>query len=288
MPYGFPSGAGLRDHVSDWLWRNGHNKYAQLRDAGFDRHAIASFYQVLKHGEYGSIDSTAAHHPTFIPIAKAAIAIELLAQEASVDLFPLQRSPSLWYQHLADYYCKPKPARFSLSIITYNYDCTLERYVYGVMRGRHIAGRALAARWKRLNICHVHGSLLPDACDWHSYREYPKVLPRTVEQSSNAIQILPETKDSSGHFKRARQLLSNATDVFFLGFGFNATNLERLGVGVKCGKPSILESKRVFATHKGISKRIWGIESKRIFRDTNLVSRACTVNALMSDYRWYW
>ncbi|HRH39313.1 MAG TPA: hypothetical protein PK760_13265 [Flavobacteriales bacterium] len=49
------------------------------------------------------------------------------------------------------------------------------------------------------------------------------------EMASNMI-VIHEGKDDSEEYSKAFELMSKATRIYFLGFGYGATNLKRLGL----------------------------------------------------------
>lgn len=49
-----------------------------------------------------------------------------------------------------------------------------------------------------------------------------------IKESSKCIKLTPERQKESEEFKQAQKLMHDAERIFFLGFGYDMTNCERL------------------------------------------------------------
>ncbi len=122
-----------------------------------------------------------------------------------------------------------------LTIITFNYDRSLEHYLHTV------AGNSFGkspdectAVVSQIPIIHVHGRLgwLPWQCQGPA-REYcspPEDRWQELRECASLIKIVSEKTDFSQdeEFFRAREAISKAAKLCFLGFGYNRSNTERL------------------------------------------------------------
>ena len=203
--------------------------------------ACYRFVEALRDANPLSIDSWLEHNPTFIEIGKAAIAIALLYKEQKSDLRP-QRN---WYQLLFKRLDGPfeEFQNNKLSIITFNYDRSLEQYLFRAFRYTHSEKSEEECKEKlnQLRILHVYGSL--GRLEWQSDTQLPLVsygnkLDRDrILLSADSIKIIPRPKQEnvvlesvSDEFNEARKLIAGANALYFLGFGYNQTNMERLGI----------------------------------------------------------
>lgn len=163
-------------------------------------------------------------------MGKRAIAFVLKGKEHSGRLF---RPNSVgWYEHLSDCLLSDTDddiERFrenKLSIVTFNYDRTIEHYLHKVVKRRfrlddHTAWQAVS---ETIPIVHVHGMI----------GEYPKVPYDSMAyaEAAESIKIIHEIPDGEGFatsdFKNANALLNQASRVFVFGFGFATVNVDRL------------------------------------------------------------
>ena len=177
----------------------------------------------------------------------------LLKQNEVVDyLFP--PSDSGWYQHLFHHLTNDEGVqgfeKSQISIITYNYDRSLEAYLYEALIARYgvtnIEARDILGK---IPIVHVHGLMgnFPDV-------PYTNIAePDELLNISKEIKIIHEVKESvdgycSPEFEEAHNLLEGAERIFFMGFGFHPDNIRRL----RYFEPDNISGKEVFATIQGL------------------------------------
>ena len=123
-----------------------------------------------------------------------------------------------------------------VSFITYNYDRSLEHFL--VTSLQNTLGLSIEESSKvvmQIPIVHLHGRLgyLPWQNDGRDGREYrAEVDIRSVELCVRHIHVYHEEPDDKRNeeFAKAHSLMSEATNTFFLGFGFGAKNVERLKI----------------------------------------------------------
>jgi hypothetical protein len=137
--------------------------------------------------------------------------------------------------------------RRDIGIITFNYERSLERYLWGRLTatfgGRHPVSEIQAA-FLRLPIVHIYGHLghLPEFGE--PQRSYQPL--RNAQQLAVAIEcmhLLPEIKrnDGAGQRHQAQELLRRATmSVSFLGFAYSDENLEALALTQTLGQKTVL------------------------------------------------
>jgi hypothetical protein len=130
---------------------------------GHERDEVDRFLQTLRHAGYRSVDRFLESNPECMTIGKKAIATILLACEKPENLFPPKATgPSHWYQILSDA-LDPAGGSFAyndLRIITFNYDRSIEHYLFTVLKNRFDLDEATAlAAFRCIPIVHVHGSL---------------------------------------------------------------------------------------------------------------------------------
>jgi hypothetical protein len=234
-PYGFPLGRELRDMIRDRLELLA--QYPMLYGAGVSSREIEALRDVLDSSPYESIDEILGYRPDIADVGRKAIAEALTVSQHHGRLFP----PSGWYRFLfrelglEDGDADVSPA---LSVVTFNYDTSFEHFFqYAVTQSFVGERRAHAMRMiEGIPVLHVHGKL----------EDYYENDAERTDQWVFEGRELPELKlvfdpelSQIPVWQEARELMGAAEHVMFLGFGYGARNLERLGIrelgsDVKC------------------------------------------------------
>jgi hypothetical protein len=145
-----------------------------------------------------------------------------------------RHSEAHWYSALLRQVAPQKTAVYDnqLTIVTFNYDRSLEHFLFEAFRERFGASDEEAASFvTHLKILHVHGRL--GSLPWQESGGFPygdgNSLAR-VREAAAGIRIIHEADGKTEPFNLAREALRQARYVFFLGFGFHRLNVERLGL----------------------------------------------------------
>lgn len=212
--------------------------------------AAAEFRAQLSRSGRLSVDAFLETRPDLMEVGKRSIAGTLIPLEREDKLFD-PSAASQWYPHLfgkmghdLDAFAKNQ-----LSVLTFNYDRSLEHFFVVALSHCYNVSRAIA--WehvKRIPIVHLYGSLGKYSPGHGDGRPYDKELDlEGVNESIAALRILTEDADDSPEFTQAHDLLRNAESVIILGFGFLQRNLERLKLSLV--PPSIT----IYASSYGIT-----------------------------------
>jgi hypothetical protein len=236
VPYGFPTGKGLRDRVCKTLAnpQDTHEPCRLLREQGFDFEHQRQFAENLRDSTHRTLDDFLISRGVFRPIAVHTIACEILQLEkGSIEKV---RSVHDWCTELL----RAIPANRLLDdnpitgVVTFNYDRSFEYAMSVRMSADH--GPSFAAKTEELPMrrpVHVHGAVgdFPDA-------EYGQKITR--ERLSSAAADLKTTGDGT-HVHRsvidAWQLIEQSDSIIFLGFGFHPDDL--LGLDLLSGNERI-------------------------------------------------
>lgn len=240
MPYGFPSGEQLRTKL-----QSPENLGPLQKKFSFDFEDIEAFCAEFRHSQLESIDAFLARRGeqtlpnsrvTFGEIGKAAIALVLIQCEQKEQLFD-SKSDDHWYQYLWRFVANSLEEMSSkdLTIITFNYDRSLEYYLLKTMQA--VTGESEAeavSRLKNIEIIHVYGQLgaLPGLeREGELAREFsPSIEGTRISVAANGIKVIAESRDDEPTFAAAKAALVRADRVCFLGFGFDSLNVQRLGI----------------------------------------------------------
>jgi len=239
MPFGFPSGHELMRGIVEQLKPFGsqgdrvlgHAMLSALVEAGFDGHFVEQFRSALEKSGKRSVDAFLEHRNEFIDVGKTAIALALMPKENERILFSPEKGLN-WYEYLFN----KLNARFedfeknSVSILTFNYDRSLEHYLFTALKNAYGQASQECARIMRsIPILHLYGKLgsLPDLeSGGLEFGAAPN--PSNLRRAADGIQIIHDDISNNPQFQRAHQLLRDAERICFLGFSYDSTNLERL------------------------------------------------------------
>jgi hypothetical protein len=239
MGFGYPSGAGLRDHLISGLGNENDQPHGLLSEMGFPKDDIARFRLALNRSGTLSVDAFLEQRREFVAIGKAAIASHLLRCESATEMVHSGSSAKWnWYLHLwsrmtneGDFNALSKNR---VSVLTFNYDRSFEQFLFNV--ASNLYGRDPVETTQALSaipVIHLHGSLGPliwQKPDGSEYGCVPTV--ERVKLAAETIKIVHEAVDGDAEFQQAKILLSEAELILFLGFAYAPRNLERLCRGV--------------------------------------------------------
>lgn len=222
---GYPVGPQLLDLIAP-------HQGAPVPDVPGDwpRGKVQEFQVRLARAGYWSVDAFLEMEPEYVDIGRYLITRELKRFESEARFFPGTRSG--WYRHLLNAIAPPRQEHLSdnLSIVTFNYDRSVEAYLHLALAARFNCDKAAALELsRRIEIVHLHGVI----------GEYPEVPYQHTERAGDLlaaarkIKVISELREApdgfcSPEFKRANELLHAANRIFFVGFGFHQANIARL------------------------------------------------------------
>lgn len=243
--YGFPTGQELVQDICDIAFDQHGSDYNLI--TGWHKPTIGplaqQFFEYLKRAKPCSVDAWLEHNPKYIEVGKVAIAIKLLQYEKqSLEKGLRKNAAGDWYQLLFDRLNTPfdKFHENKIGIVTFNYDRSLEDALFQMFIYTHTDKEEKAEEFNQIPIVHVYGSLgrlewQPEDPD-NSTEAVPygsKVNLCYVQRAAKSIKIVPEEQNQlTEEFERARELIAKAKALYFLGFGYNETNMTRLGIDV--------------------------------------------------------
>ncbi len=263
MPFGLPSGKELIQsilHITDpemdekrilmneqKSYMNGRFTYGFLKKKfeilknTFSNNEIFTFHEALRLSNQSSIDNFIRLRKEYEDISKLSIAIGILMAENVAKIFPERHYSYLhdnWYQYLwskigntlEDY------SKSRISIITFNYDRSLEYYLSTVIKNSFsLDERKVEEVFRSLPIFHVYGSL--GSVFKGSNNEYlpyglNNIEPSLLKYVSQRISTIHEFIDST-IAQKVESILTKASRIYFLGFGYHLENMGVLNIGEK-------------------------------------------------------
>lgn len=232
---GYPLGRGLREEVINGL-NNGQKLARVIGGLGYSAEAIKDFQTALSASGQYSVDAFLERREEFLDMGKAALAYQLIRNEHRQKLY----APS-WYQYLFNRMCRrfEEFAANKLTIVTFNYDRSLEMYLFGALSASYNRSSAeTVAALQSIRIVHVHGRLDPLPWEEKDGRQYsPTLNPDHISKAAKGIKIVHEASADGEEFRLARAALHESMIKVFLGFGYDETNCTRIGISkIKVGK----------------------------------------------------
>lgn len=239
LSMGYPVGSALRTA----LMPSSIDRYVQpIVDSrnGIHRHDVETFATTFRDSQMLSIDAFLARRPDMVDIGKRSIAAVLLTQEQA-ELLHSCNHEDKWYQYFFNHIATEDWNSLdfnNFAVITFNYDRSLEHYLVNALSASYNRPRELCEqKLASLRIIHVYGLLGPTSPTETGYFPYGNsVTPENIQVAAERLRVIPEGRDEDETLTVARNLLSNADHLAFLGFGFDETNLRRLKSRETCAE----------------------------------------------------
>lgn len=268
MPYGFPSGAMLRQKILSIDEATANHAGLIAEDYCDPTNSLSDFKEAFRLSQKTSIDSFLGTRTEFTEIGKKCIAIALLQCEIEEVLFNDAENEDHWYQYLVNEITNNEweALDFSdLAIVTFNYDRSLQYFLYTTLQYTYgKSGDEVVEKLRKLRIVNVYGSLCdkyPGERGWIKYGG--EVNWRTVQSAASSLIVIPEGRTQSDSLIQARTLIKGAKKIAFLGFGFDRINVARLSED-SAFRPTIQHPNRTRTRHiSGTAKGMTHMELQR-------------------------
>jgi hypothetical protein len=244
-PYNYPSG----DELKGLLLAKDQGEYVfqkKLEELGYDTDSVSAFLNALFKAEYDTLDEFIAAHRASgdVPLmAKEAIALLISGSEDESILFG--QGGARWYRLVVDFLrANPEMAhRDRMAFLTFNYDRSLEHYLYDSLR--HSGNAFQDIRWGDFfhgNFIHIHGNLgfLP----WQNRSGDKELITRGYGEVPTGPMLRSIAQRMSAPYQTMSPgglapILSNADVVAIMGFGFHPQNLAKIGFTELLGRPNV-------------------------------------------------
>lgn len=280
-PYGFPTAAELRRDIIYNFSKQIVSAHAEhIGKAESEVDLPPKFQRLIdefKISSTKSIDLFLSRNNDYIEIGKKIIAFLIGAYEKHSKFREDIDEPKYdWYMHLYDLLTREISQPDDLvsffesnqvSFITFNYDRSLEQFLFESFFNSFTSKRnEINKLFSNINFIHVYGKIAPLAFqnnpfsvnygspDYYGY----------LEDLANNINIVFEKRKDD--LKQAKQLISEAQKIFFLGFGYADENLAALEFnsllnenhwiyGTAMGSTEV-ERRKIVSKLKGSNQRI--------------------------------
>lgn len=236
VSYGFPLGGELVDQILTGLRGSASPLLSVLTRLDFRSGDIDGFRDDLEGSGLRSIDAfLEGFDDVYGAIGKVAIAHVILSHENRELLVGRNKTRDHWYEYVWNL-MRPDSSpeilnQNGLTIVTFNYEMSFEYYFTTVIKHSFRLDRwgdAWSLFEPSVPVIHLHGQVGKT----ESFGAHPEPLsPAVVRQAAESIRIVhdPVAKDDP-QFMQARDRISNASCVAFIGFGYHPTNVARLNI----------------------------------------------------------
>lgn len=283
VPFGYPTGGKLRDDIcshenvhqlTELLRQDPHGRFVHYDLNG----TVGRFTDEFKESKSYSIDAFLESRQEYMKIGKMAIALILKNYEIKSEL---SKQEGNWYMYLFN---RMKDCDFKdfnknkISFVTFNYDLSLEQFLSNALQFFYGKNPSQVSEVLReIPIVHLYGKINSD-----SYATDSNFSSAIFNADKNLKLIKDERTDNNGadeiteEFQMAHNLISTAKNIYFLGFGFDKINLERLNIG-------LMQAKTIKFTSKGVEPSIMSW-IQRQFGEAILVAKPCDCIEMLQAY----
>jgi hypothetical protein len=230
MHLDFPSGRKLKSEILDFLQDKWDPQYETMIQLGNDESKIKNFSGALYKSGKASVDAFLENRFEYLHIGKQAMALALMKYEDPIKLF---KANGNWYNYLFEKMDSSMNSwgQNALSIITFNYDRSIDSFLFtAVVNSFGVTNEVASKMMENIPIIHFYGNL--GDLDWQSQngRSFSnKYEIEDIRNAAKSIRVIHEGDPIDTTLLSTKSILSNAQRIIFLGFGYNETNLIRLG-----------------------------------------------------------
>lgn len=241
------------------------------------------FRQALFQSGTKSVDAFLAEiaykKPQYVDLGKLAIAYTIMRCEINENLF--KHNIRNWYKDLWQllWGSWEEFDGNKLQIITFNYDRSIEQFLFTSVK--NLTGRSdeeCAEKFSNtIGVIHVHGKLghllWEDPTNGISYKHDQSG--DIIKKASQQIKIISEGIADDVEFRQAHSAIQKAQNIFFLGFGYNVTNLRHLQI------KELSQNKAVAGTCQELTSRQRKLANEHGIKSNPTVS---DINSFVKEY----
>lgn len=251
-PFGYPIGSGLRDAICRNLQGRNANTDEVAQALAEDKGDVPSIEKAViefRDRFYRSSETTIDafienNYKAYGQIAKLAIAQVLInvEDEEALHFNPKEN----WYIQLYKLMKSSPPNNFhhnKVAFITFNYDLSLDQFLYNSLLNSTTTLNQESCKqiFKDVPIIHLYGQLGQLAWQAGDNRRHYGSKKLTKYQLREIVKGIKTGFDSfdfktDANFKLALSFINEARNIYFIGFGFDKFNLDKLPLRSMSGK----------------------------------------------------
>lgn len=219
---------------------------------------MSEFSSAFQYSATASIDTFLSHRKKFETIGKQAIAATILHYESKAKLHGWNWYALLWDKLRHYFVDKNKDREIPLKIITFNYDRSLEYFLFKAIQSISSESPSepdALEQLRRITIIHVYGVLgCPLKYGVISCSSEEPWTAKKLAENINLIRYSNNAGDNHNENEERAKIKSIINDeskrLVFLGFGFDDQNSRLLGLKDALDK----EDKTIYATNIGLTE----------------------------------
>jgi len=253
MPYGFPSGKQL---ISEIYHLKANIADPLIRACNNEDNTAKSFFRELVMADPPSIDTYLSQHPKYLKIGKGSIAQVISSHEKEDSLYHIIKYPknytkdTRWYHLLFELIHENilDGGLIPLSIITFNYDRSLEKFIYNKLKYMYDkTNEEIKLFFKYFKIIHVYGKIgtLPELKDnndeYIRYYDNAIITEENLIKASNQISLIYDKNPINIIKKEIEKVIVNANNIYFMGFGYHQDNCDILMIDKYAPKDAVIK-----------------------------------------------
>ena len=263
--YGFPAGRVFKNTICTLSSDEGFLSEIEKRGVG----RVGEFLKRFCWSPYSSPDRFLEDYSIYVTAGRFCIARVLVEKEDERTLSAPHAPDQSWYELVinklelgSDSYSDNE-----LTLISFNYDRSFEHYLWRVINALFDQRKQIESAWnQRPKAIHVHGALGSYDPIFGNGRQYtPDFTGDSLKTAADGIRIIHEVDDQDEVFDAAEEALRGAARIYFLGFGFDSRNIDRLRIF----RQPLAEGVEVAGTRRGIGEREW---SKIVDREKSWIT----------------
>lgn len=264
VEYGFPAGRGFKNTICALS-----DEFLSEIEKNWGVGRPREFLERFCWSPYSSPDRFLEDYPIYVTPGRFCIARVLVEREDEKALRSPHAPDQSWYELVinklelgSDSYSDNE-----LTLISFNYDRSFEHYLWRVINALFDRDEQIESAWnQRPKVIHVHGVLGSYDPLFGKGRQYtPDFTGDFLKTAADGIRIIHEVDDQDEVFDTAEEVLRGAARIYFLGFGFDSRNIDRLRIF----RQPLAEGVEVAGTRKGIGEREW---SKIVDREKSWIT----------------
>jgi hypothetical protein len=245
-PFGFPTGVQLTQNVVTTLRERSGHTYDLLTNSGLALNPteLNMFGEALYYSGKNSVDAFLEHRDDFLIVGKALIVASLIRFEVPDVIMKYDQQNWLRYIFNQLNTGFDEFSENEIAFVTFNYDRTVEWFIATSLANSFSKTiEECKPVLEAIPIIHLHGRLGYLPWEGKDGRAYNAV----VDENSIRKIIHEDINDGrDADFAKAKTLLKDAEKIYFMGFGFNKINVDRLGI-------ADLQPNKCIATAFGLS-----------------------------------
>ena len=259
-PYGYPTGKELTNYIRNKLIND------IIKDTEIPQHSlyitkIEEIINKFSKSTNKSIDLFLTRNPEYEELGKKIIVYSIIKNELkSKRPEELIKDDEDWFSelfdHLTDELIEPNSySKFqenNFSIITFNYDRSLEYFLFKALNNSFTKTKATEIAKILLNIpiIHVYGKIanLPWE-DTDFFLNYKEINIKSYMDLAKNINVIYSNRVDEERITKAKKLINDAERIFFLGFGYANENMEILNIA-----DNINRNQKIYGTAKDLTK----------------------------------